>query len=99
MDKRLVWERCCGSNSVFLDFSGRKIRYSMYKNNKSLYGWDIIKIDPNIKDEDSKVCNYIVCHYETLFEKGNDFPFFEANNKSFKANKTVHGCYEIKELK
>lgn len=99
MDKGTIWGRFCGSNSISNDFSGRKIRYSMYKNKMSIYGWDIIKIDPNIDDKQSKVCNYIVCHYETIYEKGNDFPFFEANNKSFKAVPTVNGCYKIKELK
>lgn len=92
--KEKVWDRICGSKSTCKDYSGRIVKYSMYDNTSSIYGWVITVINPTIT-ESIKVCNMTVSNIETDYEKGNDFPVWEANGKMFLAVETVSKCYDI----
>ncbi len=62
------------------DFAGRLIRYSEYKNGKSVYGWDFVRLDDN--GQDSKD-NIVIASLRSLTDFNRDEEFM-TNGHRFK---------------
>lgn len=80
-----LWNKQFGRKNKTCDFAGRQMEKSAFEK-KSQYAWTILEI------ENQKFC----CHVLTAKEKGDDFPFFMANEKQFMIQKN-NNRYEIVE--
>ena len=80
-----VWELRYGNKEDVYDYTGRLMKKSACGNPKSQYHPTLDHIRPLSQDGKDVLENIEVCHRNTNEEKGDKFPHWKANGKSYKA--------------
>ena len=79
-----IWERDFGKTDEANDFAGRLIQKNDYGQTESAGGWTISNISPQTQKGTELVQNMICTHILTNSEKGDRYPSFNANERSFR---------------
>lgn len=89
-----VWETAFGKVVEAVDFVGRKINKSAYDQKSSKYGWVVAYKLPKTQGGRDNAENLLCLHVETAFEKGEEFPFFVANDIKYKISENTDSAGE-----
>lgn len=79
-----VWRKYYGNQTKVTDFANRTIHKSLYNEVNNKNGWVIANILPESQNGLKEINNLICVHPLTSLEKGENFPYFKANNINFK---------------
>ena len=96
-----VWNDRYGNNEWIYDYAGRLMCKSACGDPNSIYHPTLDHIRPLSKGGSDVLGNIEVCHRDTNEEKGDKFPHWKANGRTFLA-KRIKGTrtdYEIEEIK
>ena len=93
-----LWNKQFGKETKAKDFAGREIAKGAYNDRNSDFGWNVDHILPQSKGGKTADHNLICCHILTNDQKGNKFPCFTANDRTFEILK-VENHYEIHPVK
>jgi 5-methylcytosine-specific restriction endonuclease McrA len=94
-----LWNERYGNAEEILDYAGRLMLKSACGNPDSAYHPTIDHIRPLSKDGKDVKQNIEICHRDTNEEKGDNFPHWKTNGRSFHAVRTkgVRDGYTIVE--
>lgn len=90
------WSACFGNAMEVFDCSGRKIAQLPYSLKNNELGWVIVPILPLKQGGSLTYNNLMICHIKTAEEKGDNYPYFTANGRSFTI-KLEKGLYVVEE--
>ena len=97
-----LWKKRYGSKTEVVDYAGRLMKISAHTNPSSAYQPTLDHVRPLCEKHGGKDVeeNIEICNRKTNAEKGDLFPHWSTNNRSFRARKrkgTSHG-YWIEEI-
>lgn len=84
-----VWETAFGKVVEAVDFTGRKINKSAYDQKSSKFGWVVSYKLPKTQGGRDNTENLLCLHVETASEKGEEFPFFVANDRKYRISEST----------
>lgn len=84
MDALKLWDERYPGQDTAIDFAGRKMKKSAYNKRENKYGWNKDHINPKNNGGTDAKENIVLCNIRTNSEKGANFPYFKANQKTSK---------------
>ena len=84
MDALKLWDERYPGQDTAIDFAGRKMKKSAYNKRENKYGWNKDHINPKNNGGTDAKDNIVLCNIRTNNEKGANFPYFKANQKTLK---------------
>jgi len=97
VDLKTLWRKFYKDEREAFDYSGRLMKLSDEGKDESEFCPTIEHIRPKSKGGDENEGNLLICSRITNLEKGDSFPTWNANGKTFQVKrvKGQRGVYEI----